>query len=175
MIEKKQNIIYFLNEISKSFLFFIFLLLITNLEKSLSFFSIFKIATPSFISVIIYIFIKKLNLRPSYLSIFFVGFFNDIVFGGNLGCTSIFLLLIKFFSEGLFFENFNKNDQQDWISFTMIFLVSFCIVFFINIIVNLSIPDLSPIFYYVGTTLIIFPIVNLGFDFIFFITRLVKS
>ena len=175
MIEKKNNIIYFLNEISKSLIFFIGLLLISNFEKSLSFFSLFKTATPSFISVIIYIFIKKLNLKPSYLTLFFVGFFNDIIFGGNLGSTSIFLLLIKFFSEGLLFDNFNKTDQQDWISFTMIFLVSFCIVFLINIILNLSLPDLSPIFYYVGTTLIIFPIVNLGFDFIFFITRLVKS
>ena len=175
MIEKKYNIIYFLNEISKSFIFFIFLLLITNFEKSLSFFSLFNTATPSFISVVIYIFIKKINLKPSYFTLFLVGFFNDIIFGGNLGSTTIFLVLIKFFSEGLLFDNFNKNDQQDWISFTMIFLVSFCIVFFINIILNLSIPDLSPIFYYVGTTLIIFPIVNLGFDFIFFITRLVKS
>ena len=149
MIEKKYKIIYFLNEISKSFIFFICLLLITNFEKSLSFFSLFKTATPSFISVIIYIFIKKLNLKPSYLILFFVGFLNDIVFGGNLGSTSIFLLLIKFFSEGLFFENFNKNDQQDWISFTMIFLVSFFIVFFINMILNLSLLDLSPVFYYV--------------------------
>ena len=57
----------------------------------------------------------------------------------------------------------------------MIFLSSFCIVFFMNILLNLSIPDLSPVFYYVGTTLIIFPIINLSFDFIFFITRLLKS
>ena len=83
--------------------------------------------------------------------------------------------LIKFFSESLTFDNINKNDKQDWISFTMIFLSSFCIVFFMNILLNLSIPDLSPVFYYLGTTLIIFPIINLSFDFIFFITRLLKS
>ena len=114
-------------------------------------------------------------MKPSYLILFLVGFFNDVILGSNLGSTPIFLLLIKFFSEGLLFNDINKNDQQDWFYFTMIFLVSFCIVFFINILLNLSLPDLSPVFYYVGTTLIIFPIINLGIDFIIFITRLLKS
>ncbi len=112
---------------------------------------------------------------PSYFILFLVGFINDIIIGSNLGTTPIFLLLIKFFSEGLLFDNVNKNDQQDWISFTATFLVSFCIVFFINIILNSSIPDLSPVFYYVGTTLIFFPILNLSINFIFFIKRLLKS
>ena len=146
-----------------------------NFEKTLSFFSIFKIATPSLSCIIIYIFIKKLNMKPSYIILFLVGFFNDVILGSNLGSTSIFLLSIKFFSEGLLFDNINKNDQQDWISFTATFLTSFCIVFFINIILNSSIPDLSPVFYYVGTTLIIYPILNLSVDFIFFIKRLLKS
>ena len=114
-------------------------------------------------------------MKPSYLILFILGFFNDIILGSNLGTTSIFLLLIKFFSEGLFFDNVNKNDQQDWISFTATFLASYCIVFFINIFLNSSIPDLSPVFYYVGTTLIIFPIINLIIYFIFFVKRLLKS
>ncbi len=151
------------------------MLFLTIFEKSLSFLPIFKTATPSLISVIIYIFIKKSSMKPSYLILFLVGFLNDIIFGSNLGNTSIFLLLIKFFSKSLAFDNINKNDKQDWISFTMIFLSSFCIVFFMNILLNLSMPDLSPVFYYVGTTLIIFPIVNLSFDFISFITRILKS
>ncbi len=112
---------------------------------------------------------------PSYFILFLVGFINDIIIGSNLGTTSIFLLLIKFFSEGALFDNINKNDQQDWISFTVIFLASFCIVFFINIILNSSFPDLSPVFYNVGTTLIFFPIINLGINFIFFIKKLFKS
>ena len=114
-------------------------------------------------------------MKPSYLILFLVGFFNDIILGSNLGTTSIFLLLIKFFSEQLLVDNMNKEDEQVWISFTMIFLGTFCVVFFINILLNTSIPDLSPVFYYVGTTLIIFPIINLSFDFIFFIKRLLKN
>ncbi len=114
-------------------------------------------------------------MTPSYLILFLVGFLNDITSGSNLGTTPIFLLLIKFFSEGFFFDNINKNDQLDWISFTATFLASFCIVLFMNILLNSSIPDLSPVFYYVGTTLIIFPIINLSIDFIFFIKRLLKS
>ena len=112
---------------------------------------------------------------PSYFILFLVGFINDIIIGGNLGITPIFLLLIKFFSEGLLFDNVNKNDQRDWIYFTVTFLGSFCIVFLINILLNSSIPDLSPVFYYVGTTLIFFPIINLSINFIFFIKRLLKS
>ena len=172
---KNHNLIYLINKFSKNFIFFVCLFSIINFEKSLSSFLLFKIATPSLISVTIYISIKKLNMKPSYLILFLVGFLNDIILGNNLGNTSIFLLLIKFFSEGLLLNNLNKNDNQDWIAFTVIFLVSFCIVFFVNIIINLSIPDLSPVFYYVGTTLIIFPIANLSFDFISFITRLIKS
>ena len=148
---------------------------IINFEKSLSFFSLFNTATPSIISIMLYIFIKKLHMVPSYFILFLVGFINDIIIGGNLGTTPIFLLLIKFFSEGLLFDNVNKNDQRDWIYFTVTFLASFCIVFFINILLNSSIPDLSPVFYYVGTTLIFFPIINLSINFIFFIKKLLKS
>ena len=114
-------------------------------------------------------------MKPSYLILFLVGFLNDIMLDSNLGITSIFLLLIKIFSEELLFDVVNKKDQQDWISFTSIYLASFCIVFFVNILLNSSISDLSPVFYHVGTTLIIFPIINLSIDFIFFIKRLLKS
>ncbi len=164
-----------MNGFSKSFIYFIILFFILNFEKSLSFFSLFKIATPSLISIIIYIFIKKLNMKPSYLILILVGFLNDIMLGSHLGITSIFLLLIKIFSEGLLFDIDNKKEKQDWISFTAIYLASFCIVFFVNILLNSSVSDLSPVFYHVGTTLIIFPIINLGIDFIFFIKRLLKS
>ncbi len=172
---KNHNITYHLNKLSKNFILFVSLFLIINFEISLSFFPIFKTATPSLISVIIYIFIIKLSIKPSYFILFLIGLINDITLGGNLGNTSIFLLLIKFFTESLFFANYLKNSRQDWICFTMIFLSSFSIIFFINVLINLSIPDLSPVFYYVGTSLIIFPIINLSFDFITFITKLLKS
>ena len=172
---KDYNIIHYLNKFSKNFILFLGLLFINNLEKSLSFFPIFKTATPSLISVVIYICIIKLYIKPSYFILFLVGLINDINSGGNLGNSSMFLLLIKFFTESLFFANVLKNNHKDWISFTIIFLSSFFIIFFINILINLSIPDLSPIFYYVGTSLIIFPIINLSVDFIAFITKLLKS
>ncbi len=167
--------IYYLNKLSKNFILFVSLLFIINFEKSLSFFPIFYTATPSLISVIIFICIKKLYIKPSYFILFLIGLINDVILGGDLGITSIFLLLIKFFTELLLSKNILKNNQQDWISFTGIFLLSFSIIFFINILINLSISDLSPIFYYVGTSLIIFPIINLSFDFIVFITKLLKS
>ena len=45
--------------------------------------------------------------------------------------------------------------------FTLIFITSFSIIFLINTIANVSIPDLSPILFHIGVTLIIFPIINL--------------
>ena len=172
---KNYNVINYLNKLSKNFLLFVSLLFIINFEKSLSFFPIFKTATPSLISVVIYICIIKLYIKPSYFILFLIGLINDITIGGNLGNTSLFLLLTKFFTESLFFTNVLKNNHQDWISFTMIFLSSFIIIFFLNSLIYLSIPDLSPIFYYVGTSLIIFPIIDLSVDFIAFITKLLKS
>ena len=172
---KNYNVIHYLNKLSKNFLLFVSLLLIINFEKSLSFFPIFKTATPSLISVVIYICIVKLYIKPSYFILFLIGLINDITIGGNLGNTSLFLLLTKFFTESLFFTNVLKNNHQDWISFTMIFLSSFIIIFFLNSLIYLSIPDLSPIFYFVGTSLIIFPIIDLSVDFIAFITKLLKS
>tara|TARA_B100001059_G_scaffold218466_1_gene238651 strand:+ start:609 stop:1130 length:522 start_codon:yes stop_codon:yes gene_type:complete len=172
---KNYNVIHYLNKLSKNFLLFVSLLFIINFEKSLSFFPIFKTATPSLISVVIYICIVKLYIKPSYFILFLIGLINDITIGGNLGNTSLFLLLTKFFTESLFFTNVLKNNHQDWISFTMIFLSSFIIIFFLNSLIYLSIPDLSPIFYYVGTSLIIFPIIDLSVDFIAFITKLLKS
>ena len=172
---KNYNVIHYLNKLSKNFLLFVSLLFIINFEKSLSFFPIFKTATPSLISVVIYICIIKLYIKPSYFILFLIGLINDITIGGNLGNTSLFLLLTKFFTESLFFTNVLKNNHQDWISFTMIFLSSFIIIFFLNSLIYLSIPDLSPIFYFVGTSLIIFPIIDLSVDFIAFITKLLKS
>ena len=67
------------------------------------------------------------------------------------------------------------KNQEDWIYFTIIFIFSFGIVFLINLVINLSIPELSPIFFHVGITLILFPLINISINFFSFISRLFKS
>jgi len=114
-------------------------------------------------------------MKPSNLVLFFLGIINDVIFGGNIGTNSIQLLLIKIFTERLSFEDINKKNDEDWIYFTLIFITSFSIIFLINTIANVSIPDLSPILFHIGVTLIIFPIINLSLDFIYFITNILKS
>ena len=158
-----------------SFIIFISLFFCSNLEKSLSFFPIFKTATPSLISILIYIYIRKLNINPSYLMLFLISFLNEVMLGGNLINYTVFMFIFKYFSENFFLNDMNKNNQEHWISFTMIFISSFFIIFFMNILLNLTIPDLSPIFFHVGITLIIFPIINLCIDFISFIKKLIKN
>lgn len=146
-----------------------------TIEVSLGFFSIFNTATPSLISIIIYFCTKKLQNKPSNIILFLLGLLFDILFGVDLGLTSIFLLLMKFFTARILIESFNKDSEQDWIYFTIIFILSFSLVFLLNIILNFSIPDLSPLLFHVGITLILFPFISVGIDFINFITRIIKT
>jgi cell shape-determining protein MreD len=170
-----SNYFYYLSEFSKGIFFFINIFFLMNIEVSLSFFPIFNTATPSLVSVVIYLCIKKFNVEPSNLNLFFLGVLNDIFFGGNLGSSSIFFLLFKYFTEIVSININNKKYEEDWLYFTVIFVVVFTIIFSINIFVNFRVPDLSPILYHVGITLIIFPIINISLDLIYFITKLLKN
>ena len=95
--------------------------------------------------------------------------------GNNFGTTSIFLLLLKYFTNSLILEKINKDNQGEWIYFTIIFISTFGIIFLINLLITLSLPELSPIFFHVGITLILFPIINISINFFSYISRLIKS
>ncbi len=166
---------YLLYKLSKNVLLLISFFFLISVETSLIFFPLFDIATPSLISIVIYFFIKKFNIPPSNIILFFLGILNDVFFGGNLGSSSLYFLLIKNLTERLSLENFKKKYEQDWLCFTLIFSISFGIIFLINILANLTIPDFSPILYHIGITLIIFPLLNVGIDIIGFITKLIKN
>ena len=154
---------------------FVFLFFIINFQTSLSFFSMFKTSTPSLISITIYLCIVRLNISPSNIILFLTGFLHDIMNGNNLGITSIFFLLLKYFTEGIVLDKINTKNQDEWIYFTMIFTFVFSIVYLLNLIINLSVPQLSPVFFHVGVTLILFPIINFGINIFSFVTRLIKS
>ena len=97
--------------------------------------------------------IVRFNINPSNIILFLTGFLHDIMIGNNFGITSIFLLLFKYFTNSLILEKINKNNQEEWIYFTIIFIFSFSIVFLLNLIISFSLPELSPIFFHVGITL----------------------
>ena len=156
-------------------LFFIFLFIILNFQISLSFFSVFNISNPSLISIVIYLCIVKFNLNVSNIILFLTGLLHDIMIGNNLGITSIFLLLLKYLTYSLILKKINKKNQEEWIYFTIIFIFSFSIVFLINLLISFSLPELSPIFFHVGITLILFPILNISLNFFSFISQLIKS
>ena len=174
MIKHNKFFEYFY-KFSLSALFFAFLFCILNFQTSLSFFSLFEISTPSLISITIYLFIVKLNINPSSMNLFLIGFLHDTMIGNNIGTTSIFLLLFKYFTYIIILERVNKKNREDWIYFTIIFIFSFGIVFLFNLVINLSIPELSPIFFHVGITLILYPLINISINFFSFISRLFKS
>ena len=166
---------YYFYKISTNILIFVFLFCILNFQASLSFFSIFQISTPNLISIVIYLCIVKFNVNPSNIILFFTGFLHDIMIGNNLGTTSIFLLLFKYFTNNIILEKINKKNQEEWIYFTIIFIFSFSIVFLLNLIISFSLPELSPIFFHVGISLILFPIINICINFFSFVYRLIKS
>jgi hypothetical protein len=170
-----SNFFYYLFELSKGIFFFISMFFLMNIEVSLSFFPVFNTATPSLVSIIIYLCIKKFYIVPSNLNLFFLGIFNDIFLGGNLGSSSTFFLLFKYLSELTNINITNKKYEDDWLYFTLIFVTSFIVIFLINILINLRVPDLSPILYHVGITLILFPIINVIIDLVHFITKLFKN
>ena len=174
MIKYIKNFYYFY-KFSKSILFFVFLFCTLNFQTSLSFFSIFEISTPSLVSIVIYLCIVRFNIIPSNIILLLIGFFHDIVIGNNLGTTSIFLLLFKYFIGRIILEKINKKNQEEWIYFTIIFIFSFSIVFLLNLIISFSLPELSPIFFHVGITLILFPIINISINFFSYVSRLIKS
>ena len=166
---------YYFYKFSKSILFFVFLFCILNFQTSLSYFSIFEISTPSLVTIVIYLCIVRFNINPSNIILLVIGFLHDIVIGNNLGTTSIFLLLFKYFIYRIILEKINKKNQEEWIYFTMIFIFSFIIVFLLNLVISFSLPELSPIFFHVGITLILFPIINISINFFSYVSRLIKS
>ena len=174
MIKHIKNFYYFY-KFSKSILFFVFLFCILNFQTSLSYFSIFEISTPSLVTIVIYLCIVRFNINPSNIILLLAGFFHDIAIGNNFGTTSIFLLLFKYFIYRIILEKINKNNQEEWIYFTIIFIFSFIIVFLLNLILSFSLPELSPIFFHVGISLILFPIINICINFFSFVYRLIKS
>ena len=146
-----------------------------NIEASLSFFPIFNTAAPSLVSIIIYLSIKKFNIVPSIFNLFLLGVLNDIFFGGNLGSSSMFFLFFKYLTEIVSVNINNKKYEEDWLYFTLIFSSTFTLVFLINMLINFTVPDLSPILFHVGITLIMFPIVNISIDLVHFIIKLFKN
>ena len=135
----------------------------------------FEVSTPNLISIIIYLCIVKFNINPSNITLLFTGFLHDIMIGNNLGTSSIFLLLLKYFTERIILEKIHKKNQEEWIYFTIIFISSFSIVFLINLIISFSLPELSPIFFHIGITLIFFPVISISINFFSFVSRLIKS
>ncbi len=169
------NIFQYLHNFSKSLLFFLMLLFLLNFQKSLSFLPFFEIATPNIISIILYLTIIRFRINPSNTILFFVGLVHDIIIGANLGITSIFLLIFKYLTESLFLDRLVKKIDDEWISFTVIFLFSFGIVLILNVAMNFSMPQFSPIFFHIGITLILFPFINISINFFSFVTKLIKS
>ena len=166
---------YFIYNLSKNIFFFIGMFFLINIEVSLSFFLIFNTATPSLVSIIIFLSIKKFNYIPSNLNLICIGLLNDVFLGNNLGLTSIFFLLFKYLTEYIRINITDKKNEEDWLYFTLIFIISFTVILLINMLLNLKIPDFGPILYYLGITLITFPIINFSINSFYFIQRLFQS
>ena len=172
-----NNSLFFnlVNNLSKNIFFVISIFFLINIEVSLGVFLIFNTATPSLVSIILFLVIKKFNYIPSNLNLFFIGLLNDVFLGNNLGLNSIFFLFFKYLIENISINIADKEYKEDWLYFTLIFIISFTVILLINMLLNLKIPDFGPILYYLGISLVTFPIVNFSINSVYFIHRLFKS
>ena len=170
------NYIFFIfNKFSNNIICFFLLFCLINIEISLNFFLIFENSAPSLLSIAIYLCLKKFSIHLSSFSLFTLGLLYDVLLGSNIGISSMFFLLIKYFTEHLKLSFIENNSHDDWIYFTIVFISSFIIIFSLNIIVNFTIPDFSPILFHLGATLIIFPFLVISINFIYFLTKLIKN
>jgi cell shape-determining protein MreD len=158
---------------SKNLFFFIILFICINIESSLKTLTFFEQASPSILSIILYICVRKLSINISNLMLFTLGILYDVLFAGNLGTSSLFFLLIKYMTQHINLKH--NNNNKDCIYFTIIFISSFFIKFIFNIFLNMKIPDFSPILFHLGITLIIFPFIVVGIKIIYFVTKLIKN
>ena len=170
-----KSIFYFFNKFSNNIICFFLLFFLINIEISFGFFLIFDNSTPSLLSIAIYLCLRKFSIHLSSFSLFTLGLLYDVLLGSNIGISSIFFLLIKYFTEHLKLSFIDNNSNDDWIYFTFVFISSFVITFLLNIIVNLTIPDFSPVLFHLGATLIIFPFLVFSINFIYHINKLIKN
>ncbi len=170
-----DDLFYYLNKFSKSLTYFIILFFALNVEVSLNLFSFFDYSAPSLLSIIIYVSMRKFSINFSNLILFPLGIIYDVLLGMNLGSSSMFFLLIKYFTKYIGTSFFMNNYDDDWFYFTCVFLISFLITFLVNIIFYSIFPDFSPILFHVGVTLIIFPFIIMFINFINSITNLLKK
>ena len=170
-----NSIFYFFNKFSNNILCFFLLFFLINIESSFGFFLIFDHSTPSFLSIAIYLCLRKFSIHISSFLLFTLGILYDVLLGSNIGISSMFFLLIKYFTQYLKLSFIENNANDDWIYFTFVYLSSFFISFSLNIILNLTIPDFSPVLFHLGSTLIIFPFIVTIINFIYFITKFIKN
>ena len=168
-------LIYFFNKFSNNVLCFFLLFFLLNIETSFGFFLIFENTTPSLLSIAIYLCLRKFSIQLSSFLLFALGVLYDVLLGSNIGISSMFFLLIKYFTQHLKLSFFENSSNDDWIYFTFTFTSSFIITFSLNILLNLTVPDFSPVLFHLGSTLIIFPFVIVSINFISFITKLIKK
>ena len=159
---------------SKNLFYFIILFISLNIESSLRFLTFFEEASPSILSIMMYIFLRKLSINLSNLMLFTLGILYDVLFAENIGTSSLFFLVIKYITQHINYKYINDNNE-DWIYFTIIFISSFFIKFIFIIFLNMKIPDFNPILFHIGITLIIFPFIVVGIKFIYFVTKLIKN
>ncbi|MDA1135589.1 MAG: hypothetical protein O2916_05030 [Proteobacteria bacterium] len=159
---------------SKNLFYFIILFISLNIESSLRFLTFFEEASPSILSIMMYIFLRELSINLSNLMLFTLGILYDVLFAENIGTSSLFFLVIKYITQHINYKYINDNNE-DWIYFTIIFISSFFIKFIFIIFLNMKIPDFNPILFHIGITLIIFPFIVVGIKFIYFVTKLIKN
>tara|TARA_E500000178_G_C16857815_1_gene678213 strand:- start:174 stop:686 length:513 start_codon:yes stop_codon:yes gene_type:complete len=151
---------YFINNL----LFALIILFACFIQISLNFLSFFMISQPYFLTIILFLSVRRLNFQTSSVLIILCGFLYDLMIGGLIGVHSLFFLLLKFFTLNLDFSHIILKKYGEWFLFSFSYVLSLITVKGLFIIVNLKIPDLYAVSFNIGTTLLLFPIILLLTD-----------
>ena len=127
---------------------------------SLNFLTIFKISQPYLIVIVIFLLLRNSKISLSSILLVFFGAIFDIITGTNLGIHSLFFLLIKVFIEIYEIKFKISNKFGEWILFSLVYFSSLVITKFVFILLTLKIPDVFSILFNLGSTLLIFPIIQ---------------
>ena len=150
----------FFNRLQKEFIDITIILGFCLIQISLNYLSIFFIAEPYLFAILIFLLIQKNANPPSKITFILSGLLYDFITGTLIGMHSLFfILLINFY---YFFENKYELSKKygDWILFSLIYTSTLLFTKLAFIIVNFKIPDIYPISFNLGCTLLIFPLIK---------------
>ena len=173
MILKKN--FHLILHFQKNIINYCLILIFFFIQISLNFLTVFSISQPYLMAILIFLLINNSEESPSSITLILLGLFYDLITGTHLGVHSLFFFLIKNLS--VFYESrFNISKKYgEWFLFSIVYVSTLLITKLIFLITIFKIPDIYSISFNIGSTLLLFPIINFLFYLPKFLLNFLKK